>query len=87
LRESKTRLERELGEPVLHFSYPHPILDPHWSEQTVSSTQRIGFVTGVTTTPGPVCAGDDPLVLRRISPGLDLDELAWKLERAFLGSA
>ncbi len=85
LGESKTRLEQELGEPILHFAYPHPILDPHWSEKTVAGTRRTGFVSAMTNTKGPVQAGDDPLILRRIRPGLDLDEFAWRLDRAFLG--
>ncbi len=85
LGESKARLEKELGEPILHFAYPHPILNPHWNEETVSQTRRMGFATAVTTTPGTVCAGDDPLKLRRISSSMELDEFAWQLDAAFLG--
>jgi len=87
LGESKARLEKHLGETVAHFSYPHPILDPHWNERTVRSTERHGFSSVVTTTPGPVRPGDPPLLLRRINAGSDLDEFAWKVERTHLGIA
>jgi hypothetical protein len=29
-------------------------------------------------------AGDDPLILRRITPSMELDEFAWHLDHAFL---
>src|SRR5207248_1019726 len=56
--ESKRRLEEVLEAPVRHFSYPAPILEPHWSEETVACTAGLGFATAVTCRRGGVRAGD-----------------------------
>jgi peptidoglycan/xylan/chitin deacetylase (PgdA/CDA1 family) len=81
----KQRLEQELGEPIHHFSYPHPALNPHWSPQTLQITREAGFRSAVLTTPGAVLPGDQPLSLNRLAPGKDSDQLMWGMERAFLG--
>lgn len=81
----KQRLEKELGEPVDHFSYPHPALNPNYSEQTVQITRDVGFQSAVLTTCGPVREGDEPLALHRIYAANDLDQWTWNLECTFLG--
>jgi peptidoglycan/xylan/chitin deacetylase (PgdA/CDA1 family) len=81
----KKRLEEEMGEAVEHFSYPHPALNPQWSEQTLEITREAGFKSAVLTTRGPVRVGDEPLALRRINTPADLDQFAFNLERTFLG--
>jgi peptidoglycan/xylan/chitin deacetylase (PgdA/CDA1 family) len=83
--ESKKRLEAELGEPIEHFSYPHPALNPQWSEQTLQITREAGFQSAVLTTRGPVRAGDEPLALKRINTPADLDQFAFNVECTFLG--
>jgi|SRR5580658_1897294 peptidoglycan/xylan/chitin deacetylase (PgdA/CDA1 family) len=85
IRGCKERLEERLGEPIQHFSYPHPALTPHWSPQTLRITQEAGFRSAVLTTPGAVLPGDPPLSLKRIGPGNDSDQMVWEMERAFLG--
>jgi len=85
IRGCKERLEEKLGEPIQHFSYPHPALNPHWSPQTLQITREAGFRSAVLTTPGAVLAGDQPLSLKRIGAGKDSDELMWGMERAFVG--
>lgn len=85
LEKSKRKLEAELCAPVLHFSYPSPILEPHYNERTVASTKRVGYRTAVTCTSGPVRAGHDPLMLRRISAPMQRDEFLWTLECTLLG--
>jgi peptidoglycan/xylan/chitin deacetylase (PgdA/CDA1 family) len=82
----KKRLEETLGEPIQHFSYPHPALNPHWTPQTFQITHEAGFRSAVLTTPGAVLPGDPPLGLKRISPGKDSDQVVWEMERAFLGA-
>ena len=77
---SRQRLEKELCAPVEHFAYPNPIIQPHWNEQTVALTKEAGYRTGVTSTTGAVCRGDNPLSLRRISAPLDVEEFAWQVE-------
>ncbi len=81
----KERLDKQLGEPIEHFSYPHPALNPHWSAKTFAITQEAGFRSAVLTTPGMVVAGDHPHSLKRLATGKDADQMMWKMERAFLG--
>jgi len=85
LEQSKTRLEAELHGPVFHFSYPSPILQPHYNGRTVASTKQAGYRTAVTCTSGPVRAGHDPLALRRVSAPKERQEFRWALECTFLG--
>lgn len=84
LVESKKRIERELGTEVAHFSYPHPALNPQWSERTVKMTASAGYRSAVTTTIGRVSANSDPLCLRRVhTPRLE-HRFRWNLGRALL---
>ena len=85
LEQSKLRLEQQLSSRVIHFSYPCPILEPHWSALTVEVCRKVGYLTAVTTNPGPVHEGDDPLSLRRVHPTTGIDGLRWNLECTFLG--
>ena len=82
---SKTRLEKEMSEPIEHFSYPHPALNPQWSRQTLEFTREAGFKSAVLTTSGPVRHGDEPLGLKRIYTSADLDQFTWNLQCTFLG--
>jgi peptidoglycan/xylan/chitin deacetylase (PgdA/CDA1 family) len=82
---SKKKLEAELGEPIGHFSYPHPALNPQWSEQTLQITREAGFDSAVLTTRGPVRAGDESLALKRINTPADLEQFAFNLQCTFLG--
>jgi peptidoglycan/xylan/chitin deacetylase (PgdA/CDA1 family) len=85
IKGCKERLEEKMGEPIQHFSYPHPALNPHWSEQTLQITREAGFRSAVLTTPGAILSGDQPLSLKRLAAGKDSDQLMWRMERAFLG--
>jgi peptidoglycan/xylan/chitin deacetylase (PgdA/CDA1 family) len=85
IKESRARLEGELKVPVLHFSYPHPILDPHWTPSTLELTRQAGYRTAVTTAAGPVQVGDDPLALRRVAVPHDLQEFWWSVWCTLLG--
>lgn len=84
LTESKRRLEEELKVPVVHFSYPHPALNPQWNNGTVEITREAGYQTAVTTTPGLVRSGANPLALTRVWTPRSEDEFMWNLECAFL---
>lgn len=84
LTGAKRRLEQELSASVIHFSYPCPALQPHWSDRTVTATREIGYKTAVTTNPGAVRRNDDPLCLRRIRPTKTVDDFRWNLEYAYL---
>jgi peptidoglycan/xylan/chitin deacetylase (PgdA/CDA1 family) len=87
LIESKRRVEVELDAPVEHFSYPHPALNPQWTQRTMEITREAGYQTAVTTTAGPIRVGNNPLQLTRvIVPRLE-GQFRWALESAFLGRA
>jgi len=85
IRGCKERLEERLGEPIEHFSYPHPALNPQWTPQTLQITREAGFRSALLTTPGSVLPGDQPLSLKRVPGAKDFDEWIWRLERRFLG--
>ena len=85
LAESKQILERELASPVVHFSYPCPALQPHWTDRTVSVSQECGYQSAVTTNGGIVRRYDNPLLLKRVRPGRDVSSFRANLEMAFLG--
>jgi peptidoglycan/xylan/chitin deacetylase (PgdA/CDA1 family) len=85
LRESKRRLEEKLGAPVSHFSYPSPILQPHWSAGTMECCREHGYRTAMTCTPGAVVPGDSPLCLKRIPAPEALEDFKWAVQCAFLG--
>jgi peptidoglycan/xylan/chitin deacetylase (PgdA/CDA1 family) len=87
LEESKRRLGQELASPAIHFSYPCPILQPHWSARSTQICRELGYRTAVTTNSGPVRVGDDPLTLHRLPASKDVDELRWALDCTFLGRA
>jgi peptidoglycan/xylan/chitin deacetylase (PgdA/CDA1 family) len=81
-QESKRRLENELGVRVEHFSYPHPVLDPNWTERTVEISREVGFVSGVTTVSAPVRPGQSPYSLPRLYTPRELSDFRWHLERS-----
>jgi peptidoglycan/xylan/chitin deacetylase (PgdA/CDA1 family) len=82
---SKQRIQGELGSTVLHFSYPHPALEPQWSEKTMTMTASAGYKSAVTTTPGRVTADANPLCLKRVNPPRPEEHFRWNLGRTFLG--
>lgn len=84
LGDSKRKLETELGEPVLHFSYPHPTLYPQWNQTTVRVTEEVGYSAAVTTTSGVVRANAHPLTLPRTYVPREESEFLWNTERTFL---
>jgi peptidoglycan/xylan/chitin deacetylase (PgdA/CDA1 family) len=81
IRESKRRIEAELGSKVTMFAYPNGS-----ASDFNRSTQRIveeeGFTLAVTTVPGANDEATDPYSLRRTSmwgddPQLSALRLAW----------
>jgi peptidoglycan/xylan/chitin deacetylase (PgdA/CDA1 family) len=85
LAESKRILESHLGHPVRHFSYPHPALNPHWTETTTRQLREIGYSTAVTCEQGPVERTCDSLCLPRIAAPDNVERLKWILETNMLG--
>lgn len=68
----KRRIEEELQAPIRHFAYPSGKAEevPASAKEAIA---QAGFETAVTTLPGQVQPGDDPLWLHRIGvdPGVD----------------
>lgn len=85
LMESRRKLEKGLFAPVVHFSYPCPALEPHWTERTVDMTRKAGYLTAVTSSSGMVRSQDNPLFIRRFPVPTQMDEFIWGLECSFLG--
>jgi peptidoglycan/xylan/chitin deacetylase (PgdA/CDA1 family) len=85
LLQSRSALERGVGEAIVHFSYPSPILEPHWNESTVTLCEECGYQSAVTCAAGPVRAADPPLSLRRIPAPQTRVEFLWELERTLAG--
>jgi peptidoglycan/xylan/chitin deacetylase (PgdA/CDA1 family) len=84
LADSKIKLEKELGGPVKHFSYPHPALNPSWNESTLKITEELGYATAVTTTVGAVRSDARPLAIPRTYIPREESEFLWHLERTLL---
>src|SRR5260370_40171099 len=82
--ESKKNLEKELGAAIPHFSYPSPILQPHWSQEALQCTEEAGYRCAVTSTAGPAQKRHHPLALQRVVVPADTHVLVWNLERTLL---
>ncbi len=87
LKASRAALEKQLKQPVTHFSYPCPALTPHWTKETVEECRKVGYKTAVVTDGGLAHKNDDPLCLHRVRPSKTLEGLRWNLEWAFAGRA
>lgn len=85
LTVSKQKIEEATHSSVEHFSYPHPALSPQWTEKTVAMTRLAGYRSAVTTTPGPVSRGANPLHLMRIGAPRPERQFLWNLQRTFCG--
>jgi len=85
LEQSKFELERVLNTSIAHFSYPSPILQPHYDERTIRLSREVGYSTAVTCTHGLVYPGDEPLACRRISVPESFAEFRWSMESALAG--
>jgi len=84
LTDSKLKLEKELGEAVKHFAYPHPALNPQWNETTLKITEELGYATAVTTTLGAVRAGARALAIPRTYIPRNESDFLWHIERTLL---
>jgi len=87
LLESRRIMEEKLQGPAIHFSYPSPIADPHFTKQTIESTKQAGYKTAVTCARGPVRKGEDALCLPRVFAPLERHEFCWALEASLVGLA
>jgi peptidoglycan/xylan/chitin deacetylase (PgdA/CDA1 family) len=63
LMDARSRLEDELGRPVLHLAYPYGSFD----EDVQASAAEAGYLSACTTSPGLSGPEDSLLALRRVS--------------------
>ena len=82
---SKEQLELHLGAPAIHFSYPSPMLEPHWSDRTIDACRSAGYRTATTCTPGKVISGDNPLAIKRMWVPFTIQEFEWCLNWTLFG--
>lgn len=85
LVDSKAQIEAKIQTEVKHFSYPSPIMEPHYSAESIAGTRSAGYQSAVTCTPGAVVRGDNSLTLKRVFAQPTATELDWTLENAFVG--
>jgi peptidoglycan/xylan/chitin deacetylase (PgdA/CDA1 family) len=85
ISDSKAVIEKQPATRIAHFSYPSPILEPHYSEESIAATKNAGYRTAVTCRPGAVGAGDNAFALQRVSAPETTLDLEWALENAFIG--
>lgn len=85
LTYSSAELEKIAGEPVKHFAYPNPILEPNWNEKTRELLKQHGYKTAVTCDGGCVRYGDDPLSLKRVYIPERAEDLRWYIENTLNG--
>lgn len=84
IRESKSRIEEELGAPVRHFAIPNG-QDEDFREALRGYCRAIGFDSVVTTNFGAILSSDDPFALRRLPGSEPVHVFSCVLLRAFLG--
>jgi peptidoglycan/xylan/chitin deacetylase (PgdA/CDA1 family) len=72
IRGAKKYLEDRLGFPVTHFSYPNG-REIDITDSVVACVRDAGFATAVTTTCGLNTIGIDPLRIRRVPFGSQID--------------
>jgi len=85
ISNSRTKLEKETGMVIKHFSYPHPILKPCHNNLTAEMCRKAGYETATITSSGTVSAGDNPLTLRRLAVPQEFDEFRWTVEKTLTG--
>jgi peptidoglycan/xylan/chitin deacetylase (PgdA/CDA1 family) len=68
LKESKTTIENELGQPVRSFAYPYafPSADKRFVKAFVETLKETGYACNVTTKIGLAGSNDDVFTLKRL---------------------
>jgi peptidoglycan/xylan/chitin deacetylase (PgdA/CDA1 family) len=70
----KESLELRLGRKIEHFAYPNG----NFNERVLPVVKKY-YASAVTTNPGVVKQGDNPLLLNRIHAEFDLPRFSWEL--------
>lgn len=83
--DAKRSIEKETGSTIRHFSYPSPIMEPHWTLETMETCRVAGYDTAVTCTDGAVQRQDPLLSMKRIFARISFEDFVWALENMFAG--
>ena len=80
LRESKLRLEQEIGSPVTMFSYPNGGAERYLTPQIQQAVRDAGYAAATTSRNAFARADSDPFALERIEVEERLEDLVFALE-------
>ena len=80
IRDSKARLERELGEVVTLFSYPNGGAERYMTAEVAGLVRKAGFDAATTSRNAFAGRGSDPYALERVQVQERLEDLAFALE-------
>jgi peptidoglycan/xylan/chitin deacetylase (PgdA/CDA1 family) len=80
IRESRTRLERELDARVTMFSYPNGGAERYMTRDVARLVREAGFDAATTSWNGFAGAGSDPFALERVQVAERVEDLAFALE-------
>jgi peptidoglycan/xylan/chitin deacetylase (PgdA/CDA1 family) len=80
IRDSKARLERELGKAVTMFSYPNGGAERYVTTAVAGLVHKAGFDAATTSRNAFASARSDPYALERVQIAERLDDLAFALE-------
>lgn len=76
----KQVLEKRLGVPVHHFSYPNGGCEQYFNDIIRGYVQQAGFLTATTSREGHVRADSDLLTAPRVRTGKALYDIAYRLD-------
>jgi len=85
ISESKLAIMENTRSSARHFSYPNPIIQPHWTLDVAKALNDAGYTTGVTSGNGTVDKRSNLLVLPRVSAPATVAALRWRLDCLFAG--
>lgn len=80
IRDSKARLEHELGAPVTMFSYPNGGADRYMTPEVARLVRDAGYAAATTSRNGFASRGSDVFALERVQVSEELRDLAFALE-------
>jgi len=86
LRESRVRLEQEVGAPVTMFSYPNGGAERYYTPDLQRIVRECGYEAATTSRNGFAGAGSDLYALERVQVAERLEDLVYSLEIDRLGA-
>ena len=85
VKDSKLQIEKKIKRNIVHFSYTNPALSPNFNDRTRNIVRETGYLTAVTSNPGPAKISDDILMLRRMWVPEQKNSFLWYLNSTLMG--